>query len=207
MAATDSPRRPVLLVAVAVVLLVSAFGVWLGDEGETDPVAHGETADSPPPSDDGSLTTIDLGVAAEGFHRVCAVPGHDTPEAAAYEGPGPHPIVVFGEAGGEWVRSLDVAVADFPANWTDADIRRVQLIGCLSTGRGAELGTCGATVAIHAAHYELTVHEARTGEVVAIFAATGHEYDCSALVAGENLARLPAGRMEDLIHDVIEGRA
>lgn len=120
-----------------------------------------------------SLTDERYGLPEEvsGFYRTCD--GGSYPDAVAYAGPPPHPIVVFA--------TYDQEFADFdrlrsesglPAGWETATPDEVQLVACaviVDREFAFDCGpyTNGAEYPAYNTTYEVTLYEPRTGRVVA----------------------------------------
>ncbi|HEY8457184.1 MAG TPA: hypothetical protein VIL34_16455 [Actinopolymorphaceae bacterium] len=110
---------------------------------------------------------------------ICGTPRRYFPDQPAYDGSGPHPVVVVlenPESHGKfrWRKQLLMPsnpTQRMPAYLNPRDDSTVQLVACLSrTEEGRQVKTCdfsGKTnVPMYEASYEATVYEARTGKEV-----------------------------------------
>ena len=115
-------------------------------------------------------------ITADDLGDVCAERQRYYPDATAFGGRAPHPIQLFSRASGEasFIReNLYDTTGLVPAHWqADAsNVREVQLVGCvIQRGTGAQITVCKVEgqreIPLHAATYEVGVHEARTGRMV-----------------------------------------
>ncbi|WP_033287950.1 hypothetical protein [Amycolatopsis jejuensis] len=117
------------------------------------------------------------------FAALCGADGQAFDKAAAYEGPAPHPIIVF--EGGSTVKHADNGAGDRPQP------DQVQLVGCLrSLGVGAELDGCsyrdGSVRTMRQGRWQIEVHEARTGRVVSTVDLNGRTGECPTVVSREH---------------------
>jgi hypothetical protein len=124
------------------------------------------------PSASPSVDTADL----SGYGRVCT--GAADPGAAAYGGPGRHPVVFFG-VGSEGRE--DIGSSGSPPEfddtldpWTPANVTQVQLVACISASNGRVIRDCGEygplnPIRVTLVHglYTITLYEARTARQVA----------------------------------------
>ncbi len=101
------------------------------------------------------------------FDQVCAKPPKYFPSAAKHEGPGPHPIVVFYDRGGDSSHHQQLRF-DYRAGdlWTGEDVSKVQLVACYSNfDKGAQVGECKfdkGTAPLFTGTYQGGLYEART---------------------------------------------
>ncbi len=154
-------------VLVALALLAVACSGGSGDESSSG-------SDAPPVGDDSSVTTSDGPQAiltSDDIEQVCR--GTGQPAASSPdEGPAPHIIVTFeGEDPSYSYRSLTL-----PDDWTSfLDYEATQMVVCLNRVAATPVENCGPyesdgtewMVQTFDSTHEVTVRDARTGEVLA----------------------------------------
>lgn len=122
-----------------------------------------------------------------GYSVVCAGSGGGTPvpEAAAFSGPGPHPIAFFDGPAAEGVddgtlTGTDTASDEVPDSWYTTDVDKVQLVACINPTKAAHTKDCGAysqsglavpgsvgiDVMVQSQIYTISLYAAKTGKLV-----------------------------------------
>lgn len=146
---------------------------------------------SPPPPPPVPATppdppVLDLPDDPYGFLEVCR--GTKFSGAARYAGAGPHPIE-FSNATQNAPQGIDDLEAPDAvlARWESKDVRKIQLVACVTMTRGAAARKCGyigkPAVTLYYRNYRIVMREARTGRQVGRAAAVrGEVVECSSLV-------------------------
>ncbi|MFD0362777.1 hypothetical protein ACFQZZ_15140 [Nocardia sp. GCM10030253] len=103
----------------------------------------------------------------------CSSPRTYFPQADAYTGNAPHPIMAFSTSDTGSVNEVQTLSwsSNRPQQWLAVDPPRYQLVACLGKAEADEfLQNCSfdsGTVPLHRGRYQVTVFEARTGKEVA----------------------------------------
>jgi hypothetical protein len=117
-----------------------------------------------------------------GYSIVCG--GAAVPEAAAYTGPGPHPIAFFDNAtdgafdDGTLVDTSD-SNDDVPNSWYTTNVDQIQLVACIGETPSSQSKDCGVysylgmpnsldeDVTIQLLDYTISLYQAKTGTLIA----------------------------------------
>jgi hypothetical protein len=142
-----------------------------------------------------------------GYAAVCK--GDSFSGAAAYTGPGPHPIMFFGVGNLTDWRTGHLGILDDAAvqPWYATDVTQVQLVACVDRTDGPRIRGCGTyegvggttvTVTLVWSDYTFTVYEAKTGKpVVQNLRVRGNKNTtCPALVLDDNSTNQQTVRTE-----------
>ena len=169
--------------AIAGVLLTSACvsaGIGVDIEHRTSKVDI--STNHFPPARTSSVPAA-LPLNNDTFTDVCT--GTPVPNAAAYTGPGPHPVT-FVDAPGQTYRFGGTFLGE-PAAWQgDGEARVVQLVACVTTKSGPVVRTCSYGVipdhpinlAIDRGRYTVVLYVAQTARKLATVTIEGSDIDC-----------------------------
>jgi hypothetical protein len=165
-------RRAVWAVAAIAAAVLAGCGGGADGAGAAtaSPTAAVTTGSLPPPTPpDPPGGAAGLPTDTYGFLAVCR--GRTFPGAARYAGAGPHPIE-FSNATVEapdGIVDLDAPAAVL-ARWETRDVRKVQLVACVTMSKGAPARTCRYAgeppATLYWRGYRIVLREARTGRQV-----------------------------------------
>ena len=109
-----------------------------------------------------------------------ACKGTAVPQAAAYQGSGPHPIAFFLDGSNDGDGTLSGIDPDWaaPGSWSPSDAGLIQLVACIDITDNARSQDCGAYSVVPGAagrtrvtlqwqNYTISLHQAKSGALVA----------------------------------------
>jgi hypothetical protein len=172
----------------------------------TDAVATQDSSASPSASPSPSDTAAIGAPQADYDNLLDACSGKPVPGAAAYTGPGPHPVAFYDVP----VRSdlpQDGLIVGEPDAWSGGPPYDVQLVACVATAPGPVARTCDyGSVAPEAmtmdwGEYTITLYRATTAAKVAVVKIQGADESCPSSIAAPTGSNSPATGTSNLTAD------
>jgi hypothetical protein len=202
-----------LIVAVAAVGIASLVGACGTDNNTpagpatTDPVLTEDFSPSPDfyPSPSDTTTTSNPPATFENLADVCG--GAPVPGAAAYAGPGPHPVAFYDVPIQEDLLSpFGATIVGEPDSWSGGPADNVQLVACVATASGPAAKTCDYGVipepmTVNWGEYTITLYRATTAAKVAVVKIQGADDSCPSSIAAPTGSNTPAPETSNLTAD------
>lgn len=202
-------RRSRKLIGTVAVFAIAALATACGSDNSPSPVltpTDATTAQEPSASPSSSDTAAIGAPQATYDNLLDACSGKPVPGAAAYTGPGPHPVAFYDLP----IRSdlaQDGTILDEPDAWSGGPPYDVQLVACVATAPGPVARTCdyGSVVpeamTMNWGEYTITLYRATTAAKVAVVKIQGADDSCPATIAAPTGSNDPAPETSSLTAD------
>jgi hypothetical protein len=133
--------------------------------------------------------------------------GTPVPAAAAYTGPGPHPVAFYDVPVRDDL-SQDGVIVGEPDSWTGGPPYDIQLVACVATASGPAARTCEYGVgvapevmAMDWGEYTITLYRATTAAKVAVVKIQGADDSCPSSMMAPTGGNSPAPSISNLTAD------